>query len=117
MPKRKKKTQPNDPHWLEEFQQMADEQLGHGSSCDQVHPIVERWFDNLLEGEPPTSRPSVEQAMACLTTEVAGTLPEDVIEAITGVMDEDEFYVWIEQVLLIGRSFEKSLTNGDLDDL
>jgi hypothetical protein len=117
MAKKKKKTQVNDPQWLEEFQQLADEQLGHGSSCEQVHPIVERWFDKLLEGDPPTSRPSVEQAMACLTTEVMNTLPEEVVETISEVMDEEEFYVWIEQVLLIGRSFEMSLRDGELDDL
>ncbi len=115
MGKKKKKTQ--DPQWLEEFQHLADEQLGHGSSCEQVHPIVERWFDKLLEGDPPTSRPSVEQAMACLTTEVMSTLPEEVVETISEVMDEEEFYVWIEQVLLIGRAFEMSLRDGELDDL
>jgi hypothetical protein len=113
----KKKKKINDPQWLDEFNQLADEQLGHGSACEQVHPIVERWFDNLLEGDPPTSRPSVEQAMMCLATEVLSTLPQEVLDTIGEVMDEDEFYVWIEQVLLIGRSFEMSLRNGELDDL
>jgi hypothetical protein len=115
MSKKKKKT--NDPQWLEEFNQMADEQLGHGSACEQVHPIVEQWLDKLLQGEPPASRPSVEQAMMCLATEVIATLPAEVMEIIAEVMDEDEFYVWIEQVLLIGRAFEMSLRNGELDDL
>ncbi|NWF70596.1 MAG: hypothetical protein HXY40_16025 [Chloroflexi bacterium] len=117
MAKKKRKAEQNDPQWLDEFQKMADEQLGDGSACQQIHPIVERWFEDLLEGEPPRSRPSVEQAMACLTTEVITTLPEEVQEAIAEVVDEEEFYAWVEQVLLIGRAFEMSLRSGQLDDL
>jgi hypothetical protein len=114
---RKKKKPQNDPKWLEEFQELANQQLGEGSSCEQVHPVVERWLTKLFESEPPTSRPSVEQAMACLTTEMLNLLPEEVLDTVLETMDEDELIIWVETVLLIGRAFETSLNNGELDDL
>jgi hypothetical protein len=110
-------TPDKDPKWLDEFEDLANEELGEGSACEQVHPIVERWFTKLLDGEPPTSKPSVEQAMVCLTTEVLNTLPEETSNAILEVMDEEDFAEWVEMVLLIGRAFEQSLRSGELDDL
>ncbi len=107
----------NDPRWLDEFEDLANRQLEDGSSCEQVHPVVERWFHDLMEGEPPVSRPSIEQAMACLSTEVLYSAPDDLVDSLLEHMDEEELAVWIEQVLLIGRAFEISLRNGDLDDL
>ena len=46
----------DDPNWLDEFQELANRKLGSGSSCEQVHPVVERWYNALLEREPPASR-------------------------------------------------------------
>jgi Lon protease-like protein len=109
--------QPDEPEWLEEFQELANDQLEEGSSCDQVHPIVERWFSNLMEGEPPESRDSVAQAMACLATEVMYNTPDDFLEALTENVDEDDLVLWIEHILLVGRAFEISLHKGELDDL
>ena len=107
----------DDPRWLDEFEDLANRQLEDGSSCDQVHPIVERWFDNLMQHDPPTSRPSVAQAMACLSTEIFNNSPDDLMEALLQQVDEDELAAWIEHVLLVGRAFEISLRSGDLDDL
>lgn len=108
---------PNDPQWLDEFEDLANRQLEDGSSCEQVHPIVEGWFHKLMEGEPPPSRPSIMQAMACLSTEVLHSTPDELIESLMEVMDEDDLAVWIEHILLIGRAFESSLRTGDFDDL
>jgi hypothetical protein len=110
-------TSPNDPKWLDEFEELANEELGDGSACEQVHPIVENWYSKLLEGEPPTSRDSVIQAMACLATEILYDSPEDLVEAITEHVSEDELATFIEYVLMVGRAFEISLRSGDLDDL
>jgi hypothetical protein len=108
---------PNDPHWLDEFEDLANRQLEDGASCEQVHPVVERWFHELMEGEPPESRPSVEQAMACLSTEVLYNSPDDLVDSLLEHMDEEELATWIQQILLIGRAFEISLRSGGLDDL
>jgi hypothetical protein len=105
------------PDWLDEFEDMANKQLEDGSSCDQVHPIVERWFHKLMEGEPPDSRPSVVQAMACLSTEVLYSSPDDVIQPLLEQIDEDNLALWIEHILLVGRAFEIALGKGELDDL
>jgi hypothetical protein len=107
----------DDPHWLDEFEDLANRELPDGSACEQVHPIVEEWFHQLMAQEPPTSRPSVEQATACLTTEVINTFPDDVYEALLEQFDEDEVAAWVEQILRIGRAFEASLRDGKLDDL
>jgi hypothetical protein len=106
-----------DPRWLDEFEDLANRRLEEGSSCDQVHPIVERWFHNLMEGEPPPSRPSIMQAMACLSTEVLYNSPEDLTEILRQHIEEDDLALWIEHILLVGRAFEIALRKGDLDDL
>lgn len=106
-----------DPKWLDEFEDLANRELDEGSSCEQIHPIVERWFQRLIEGEPPQSRDSVMQAMACLSTEVLYSTPDDLIESLTERMSEDDLATWIEHILLIGRAFESALRNGELDDL
>lgn len=108
---------PNDPRWLDEFEDLANRQLDDGSSCDQVHPVIEGWFNQLMESDPPTSRPSITQAMACLSTEVLHNSPEELIEELLEHMDEDDLALWVEHILLIGRAFEIALRKGELDDL
>jgi hypothetical protein len=108
---------PDDPHWLDEFQDLANRQLNDGSSCEQVHPVVERWFTDLMAQEPPQSRPSVEQATACLTTEIINSFPDDVYEALLENFDDDEVAEWVEQIVRVGRAFEAALREGKLDDL
>ncbi len=111
---------PDDPRWLDEFEDLANRELDDldtETSCEQVHPVVERWFDQLMENDPPESRPSVAQAMACLATEVLFNSPDELIEKLMEQVGEDEAAMWIENILLIGRAFEISLRNGDLDDL
>ncbi len=109
---------PPDLDWLQEFQELADEQLGDGSACAQVHPIIEKWLNELLEGDPPDSRDSVWQAMACLTTEIMHkATPEDLLEVLQKNFDEEEVMAWVEGVLLIGRAFQMALDQGRLDDL
>jgi hypothetical protein len=107
-----------DPEWLEEFQVLADEKLGYGSACEQVHPIVEKWLDDLLAGDPPDSRDSVWQAMSCLTTEVIyKTTPDDILDVLQEHFEETEVASWLEGVILIGRAFQMALDSGRLDDL
>lgn len=110
-------TPPDDPKWLDEFQELANDQLGEGAACEQVHPIIEKWYSDLLEGEPPESRDSVLQAMACLSTEILYDAPDELVEAITKQVSEDELATFIEYVLMVGRAFEIALRSGDLDDL
>lgn len=105
------------PDWLNPYEEMANEQLGHGSSCEQVHPIVAEWFTKLMAGDPPQSRDSIVQAVSCLATEVLFSSPDNLIEPLLQNATEDEIAVWIEQILLIGRAFEIALHNGELDDL
>ncbi|MCB9454504.1 MAG: hypothetical protein H6671_00795 [Anaerolineaceae bacterium] len=107
----------NDPKWLDEFEQLANEQLGHGSSCEQVHPIVEQWFNQLMNEDPPESRDSVAQAMACLSTEILYTTPQQLRDILMQHITEDDLALWIEHVLLVGRAFEIALNDGKLDDL
>ncbi len=107
----------NEPEWLDEFEDLANRQLDEGSSCEQVHPIIERWFSKLIQGDPPESRDSVMQAMACLATEILNNSPEYLTEPVVDEVGEDELAVWIEQILLIGRAFEIALRKGEFDDL
>lgn len=105
------------PEWLDQFEDLANRQLAEGPSCEQVHPIIAEWFYNLMENEPPVSRDSVEQATACLASEVMASTPDHLLEPMLQVIDEDELALWIEQILLVGRAMEMSLRNGELDDL
>lgn len=108
---------PEDPNWLDEFEDLANRKLDYGSSCEQVHPIIERWFQKLMETDPPESRASVEQAMSCLSTEVLNGLPDDLMEQLLDHLTEDDLAAWVQHILLIGRAFESALHNGQLDDL
>lgn len=107
----------NEPDWLDEFRELADRELGAGSSCEQVHPIVQQWYQRLLEREPPPARDSVLQAMACLSSEILADAPPELIEGTSGPAQEDQVAGWIEYILMVGRAFELALQNGDLDDL
>lgn len=107
----------HDPNWLHEFEELANQELEDGSSCEQVHPIVQNWYENLMEQELPTARESVMQALACLTTEIMNDIPDDIFEVMTKHVGEEELAGWIETVLTIGRAFEIGLNRGDLDDL
>ena len=79
---------------------------------------IEKWLDELLDGEPPNSRDSVWQAMACLTTEtIYKATPENILEMLQEHFSEDEIAAWLENVLLIGRAFQIALDSGRLDDL
>lgn len=108
----------DEPEWLQSFQELANQELGEGSACDQIHPIILRWFDALMSGEPSASRDSVMQAMSCLATEVLNSSPDHLLDALfENVTEEDEIVLWVEQILLIGRAFEVALREGELDDL
>ena len=108
---------PQDPKWLDEFEDLANRELADGSSCEQVHPVVEKWYRQLMQREPPASRDAVMQAMACLSTEILYDAPPDLLEEVLKHVDEDALASWIEYVLMIGRAFEVALHTGDLDDL
>jgi hypothetical protein len=110
----------DDPEWLNQFEEMANRTLGEldsDASCEQVHPVVESWYEKLMEGEPPPSRDSILQAMACLSTEIMNQIPDDMFEQVVDVVGEDELAGWVEYVLMIGRAFEISLRNGEFDDI
>lgn len=109
--------QDDSPDWLDIYEDLANNQLGYGSSCQQIHPIIESWFSKLMASDPPESRDSVIQAISCLATEVLYSSPENLIEPILQKAGEDELGIWIEQILLIGRAFEIALRKGELDDL
>ena len=107
-----------DLEWLEEFQLLANDQLIEGSACDQVHPLIEDWLDELLDGGPPDSRDSVWQATSCLTSEIMYKMtPENILEKLQQDFSEDEVATWLESIVLIGRAFQMALDNGRLDDL
>lgn len=105
--------------WLEEFEQLADDVLSQQetSACDQIHPIVADWYYKTISKEPPASRDSVMQALVCLTSELMADMPDEIFEALSQYVDEDEVALWLQEILLIGRAFEQSLKRGDLDDL
>ncbi len=116
--------QPEDPKWMDEIQNLADEILGapeNGSACEQVHPVIARWYDDQVErmdDEPPEVRPSVWQAVSCLATEILMDAEgDDSLEAMFDVVDEDTLGMWVEYILMVGRSMEASLRDGELDDL
>lgn len=106
------------PDWLEEFEQLANEHLNEGSACKQIHPIMERWYDRLMQSEPPTSRDSVLQAIACLSTEIVFDMPDELMDVFTiGDGDDVELSMWVQEILMIGRAFQLALQSGELDDL
>ena len=108
---------PKEPDWLDEFEDLANHELADGSSCEQIHPIVEHWYRQLMQREPIPSRDSVLQAMACLSTEILYDTPGDVLDEVLKHIDEESLTSWIEYVLMVGRAFETALHSGDLDDL
>lgn len=103
--------------WFDEFSDMADKQLGDGSACEQIHPIVEEWFVEWLNNETPPPRSSVMQALACLSTEVLNITPQPILDALTEHCDEDEVAEWIQNILATGQAFQTALDSGRLDDL
>jgi len=107
----------NQPNWLDEFEDLANEQLEEGSSCEEIHPIVAAWYEEVMAGEPPASRDSVLQAMHCLTTEAMNDMPQAVTEVLSGRDLDDELAEWVTELLLVGRAFQIALENGRLDDL
>jgi hypothetical protein len=103
--------------WFEEFSRMADRRLGEGSSCAQIHPVIERWFLGWLQKDMGPMRGSVAQALACLSTEVLNIAPKPVLDALLEHCDEDEVARWIQHVLATGKAFQAALDSGELDDL
>jgi len=105
------------PDWLDEFEDLANTELGHGSACTQVHPIIANWYEEIMAGDPPLSRDSVWQAMNCLTTELLTDMPAPLLE----VLDKDELAEdladWVVEILLVGRALQAALESGRLDDL
>lgn len=117
-------SQPEDPKWMDEIQELAEEVLGspeNGSACEQVHPIIAQWYDTHLEkmaDEPLEDRSSVWQAVSCLATEIMLDAESDEsLEPLFSTVDEDVLGMWVEYILMVGRSMEASLRNGELDDL
>jgi hypothetical protein len=106
-----------DDQWFDEFSEMADRRLGDGSACEQIHPVVEAWFEALNAQEPPPMRPSVEQALSCLATEVLNATPPAILDALVAHNDEDEVADWVLQMLVIGKAFQQALDAGELDDI
>src|SRR5690606_26694557 len=104
---------PNEPDWLTEFEDMANDQLGEGSACEQVHPIIESWYTRLLQGEPPASRDSVIQAMSCLATEILYASPEEILSAVMEHVSEEELAAFIEYVLLRSEGHTSELQSRE----
>ena len=107
----------NDLSWLNEFEEMADEELGDGSACEQIHPIVEEWLREWLESDIPTPRSSVSQAVACLATEIINNTPENILNTLMEHCEEEEVLQWIQGILVTGQAFQTALSSGRLDDL
>ena len=107
----------NDLNWLNEFEQMADDKLGDGSACEQVHPIVERWLQEWLESDVPAPRSSVSQALACLATEIINNTPEHILDVLMEHCEEDDIFQWVQSILITGQAFGSALNSGRLDDL
>ena len=105
------------PDWLGEFEDLANEQLTDGSACDQVHPIVTAWYNEIMAGDPPQTRDAVWQALYCLTTEVLNDIPESVVVALADSEVHDDLADWVTEILLVGRAFQIALDSGRLDDL
>jgi len=105
------------PDWLDEFEDLANDQLDEGSSCEQVHPLVAAWYTEVMAGDPPESRDSIWQAMHCLTTEVLESMPPAVADAVAERGADEELANWVTEILLVGRAFQIALNNGRLDDL
>ncbi|MBL8132381.1 MAG: hypothetical protein JNL42_11035 [Anaerolineae bacterium] len=108
---------PEEPDWMHEFDELARRELGEGSACEQVHPIIEQWYRELDEDDIPPSRPSVEQAVSCLATEIMLDTPPEILDEVVKHVDEDTLAWWIEHILTVGRALEASLRDGGLDDL
>lgn len=108
---------PQDPDWLDEFEDLANEELVDGSACDQIHPIIATWYEEVMTGDPPASRDAVWQAMQCLTTEALEDIPQELAAALAEHDLNDVLEEWVTELLLVGRAFQMALDNGRLDDL
>ncbi len=102
---------------FDEFWRWPTRRLGDGSACEQIHPLFEPCFAALNGQEPPPMRPSVEQALSCLATEVLNATPPAILDALVAHNDEDEVADWVLQVLVIGKAFQQALDTGELDDI
>lgn len=114
-------SQPEDPRWLDDIQEFANQVLGDmddGSACEQVHPVIARWYEDTLEKEPPDARSSVWQAISCLATEIIMDAElDESLQPLFQSIDEDTLGMWVVDILSLGRALEISLQNGELDDL
>jgi hypothetical protein len=104
--------------WLDQFDDLADQELGDGSACAQIHPVVEKWYQAWLDdNDKPLLRSSVSQAVSCLATEIVNNTPDSILEALMQNCEEDDVFNWIENLLLTGKAFQEALDSGKLDDL
>lgn len=106
--------------WLDEFETLANAELAElseGSACQQIHPIIETWHQEWLNSEIEEPRDSVTQAVACLATEMLGTAPDTILNALIEYGNEEEVYQWIQSILITGQAFQSALDSGRLDDL
>jgi len=87
------------------------------SSCRQVHPIIAAWLSDWLSRTPPQARPSIQQAIACLSAEVLVVTPPGLRKLFLEQCDADEVSEWIQDLLVIGQAFQRALDRGQFDDL
>lgn len=111
----------DDPQWMRDLQDMAERklgELGEYSSCEQVHPVIARWYDQELAKDPPPARDAIWQAISCLASEmVLDAEGDDELKPLTKSIDEDLLYEWVEHILTVGRALQIAIDKGELDDL
>jgi len=106
--------------WLEEFERLADEVLSGRKTAPQlevIQPKIKAWYEATLDQDHPDERPTLNQALACLTTEIMTDMPTSLFEALVDKVDDEDVADWILDILMLGRAFEKALQSGKLDEL
>lgn len=103
--------------WLEEYERLAEAILGDQDTrtSKDIHPIVKAWYEETLNTDAfvPSTQLTL-QALACLTTEVMTDMPDNIFHQLFFQVEEEEIIRWVQEILILGRTFEHALKTGQL---
>lgn len=105
--------------WLEEFEHLAERILGQTTSTAtrDIHTYIKQWYEETMLGDFPSAPENVMQALTYLTNEILYDMPESIFKVVAPALDEDEVAVWLLEILILGRAFERAFQAGHFDNL
>ena len=105
--------------WLTGFNDLANKRLNEQPEVRSLFPTIEEWFSSQHSNSVETIDSPIQKAVACLSTEVIFSMPDELRELFDfrHAQDEEKLVEWIQRILNIGRAFQESLDWGEFSDL